>query len=153
MSAKELVEYVAKSLVDDPDAVHWVRILPPLPDREATGWRYFFRRELRAQLEAEALPMPGRMMHAKCGVIDGVWSTIGSYNFDAQSRFNNLEVSVEIIEASLLALSDEDLRAQVRVIDHHLANAMPPQEEQIPDDHRRAGHRKERFRRHVGEGP
>jgi phosphatidylserine/phosphatidylglycerophosphate/cardiolipin synthase-like enzyme len=26
-----------------------------------------------------------------------VWSTIGSYNFDAQSRFNNLEVTVEIL--------------------------------------------------------
>jgi len=30
---------------------------------------------------------------------------------------------------------------------------MPFQEEQIPDDHRRAGHREERLRRHVGEGP
>ncbi|TMQ14377.1 MAG: hypothetical protein E6J90_27025 [Deltaproteobacteria bacterium] len=26
-----------------------------------------------------------------------MWSTIGSYNFDAQSRFNNLEVTVEIL--------------------------------------------------------
>jgi hypothetical protein len=31
---------------DQPDAVHSVRILPPLPDREATGWQYFFRDHL-----------------------------------------------------------------------------------------------------------
>src|SRR5579872_1250002 len=39
----------------------------------------------------------GVMMHAKTATVDGVWSTIGSYNFDAQSRFNNLEVTVEIL--------------------------------------------------------
>ena len=27
------------------------------------------------------------MMHAKTATIDATWSTIGSYNFDAQSRF------------------------------------------------------------------
>jgi cardiolipin synthase len=38
------------------------------------------------------------MMHAKTATVDGVWSTIGSYNFDAQSRFNNLEVTLEILD-------------------------------------------------------
>ena len=50
----------------------------------------------------------GPMMHAKTAAVDGVWSTIGSYNFDAQSRFNNLEVTVEILDpatASVLAES------------------------------------------------
>jgi cardiolipin synthase len=42
----------------------------------------------------------GVMMHAKTATVDGVWSTIGSYNFDAQSRFNNLEVTVEILDAA-----------------------------------------------------
>jgi cardiolipin synthase A/B len=40
----------------------------------------------------------GVMMHAKTATVDGIWSTIGSYNFDAQSRFNNLEVTVEILD-------------------------------------------------------
>ncbi len=40
----------------------------------------------------------GVMMHAKTAVIDSTWSTIGSYNFDSQSRFNNLEVTVEILD-------------------------------------------------------
>ncbi len=40
----------------------------------------------------------GAMMHAKTAVVDSAWSTIGSYNFDAQSRFSNLEVTVEILD-------------------------------------------------------
>ncbi len=46
----------------------------------------------------EILRWQGSMMHAKTAVVDGMWSTIGSYNFDAQSRFNNLEVTVEILD-------------------------------------------------------
>lgn len=40
----------------------------------------------------------GPMMHAKTAAIDAIWSSIGSYNFDAQSRFSNLEVTVEILD-------------------------------------------------------
>jgi len=43
----------------------------------------------------------GVMMHAKTATVDAQWSTIGSYNFDAQSRFNNLEVTVEILDAEI----------------------------------------------------
>jgi cardiolipin synthase len=42
----------------------------------------------------------GVMMHAKTATVDTAWSTIGSYNFDAQSRFNNLEVTIEILDAA-----------------------------------------------------
>jgi cardiolipin synthase A/B len=60
----------------------------------------------------------GAMMHAKTAVIDGVWSTIGSYNFDAQSRFNNLEVTAEILDADI----GERL---VREFDHDIAQCEP----------------------------
>jgi cardiolipin synthase A/B len=43
----------------------------------------------------------GAMMHAKTATVDGVWSTIGSYNFDSQSRFNNLEVTIEILDPAV----------------------------------------------------
>lgn len=43
----------------------------------------------------------GVMMHAKTATVDALWSTIGSYNFDAQSRFNNLEITVEILDAAV----------------------------------------------------
>jgi len=41
---------------------------------------------------------PARMMHAKMGVIDGAWSTIGSYNIDRRSLFHNLEASVVVAD-------------------------------------------------------
>ncbi len=43
----------------------------------------------------------GPMMHAKTATVDAMWSTIGSYNFDSQSRFNNLEVTVEILDPAV----------------------------------------------------
>jgi cardiolipin synthase len=43
----------------------------------------------------------GPMMHAKTCVVDSIWSTIGSYNFDSMSRFNNLEVTVEILDPAI----------------------------------------------------
>jgi cardiolipin synthase len=41
---------------------------------------------------------PERMMHAKMGLIDGVWSTIGSYNLDRRSLQHNLEVALLILD-------------------------------------------------------
>jgi cardiolipin synthase A/B len=43
----------------------------------------------------------GVMLHAKTMVVDAIWSAIGSYNFDSQSRFNNLEVTVEILDRAV----------------------------------------------------
>jgi cardiolipin synthase len=39
---------------------------------------------------------PGSMMHAKTAVIDSIWSTVGSYNLDAQSFLHNLELNVTV---------------------------------------------------------
>ncbi len=44
---------------------------------------------------------PKVMMHAKTVVIDGVWSTVGSYNFDSQSLRANLEVAVAALDRPL----------------------------------------------------
>jgi cardiolipin synthase len=60
---------------------------------------YVLRRLARHGVEI--LRWRGTMMHAKTAVVDGVWSTIGSYNFDAQSRFNNLEVTLEILDPTV----------------------------------------------------
>jgi len=49
----------------------------------------------------EILHWQGPMMHAKTAVVDGVWSTIGTYNFDAQSRLHNLEVTLEILDPAV----------------------------------------------------
>lgn len=56
----------------------------------------------------------GVMMHAKTAAVDAIWSTIGSYNFDSQSRFNNLELTVEILDPAvgqeLVQVFDDNLK-------------------------------------------
>jgi cardiolipin synthase A/B len=54
-----------------------------------------------AKRGVEILHWQGPMMHAKTAVVDGVWSTIGSYNFDAQSRWHNLEATLEILDPAI----------------------------------------------------
>jgi cardiolipin synthase len=39
------------------------------------------------------------VLHAKTAVVDGVWSTVGSYNIDAVSLLNNLEINVVVYDA------------------------------------------------------
>lgn len=41
------------------------------------------------------------MMHAKIGVIDGMWSTVGSYNLDHRSLQHNLEVGLVVVDERL----------------------------------------------------
>jgi cardiolipin synthase len=40
----------------------------------------------------------GEMMHAKTAVVDGIWSTVGSYNLDWISLRYNLEIAVEVVD-------------------------------------------------------
>jgi cardiolipin synthase len=59
--------------------------------------RHLYPRLLRGKVHIHE--WPERMMHAKIGVIDGVWSTIGSYNIDQRSLFHNLEASIVVADA------------------------------------------------------
>jgi cardiolipin synthase len=54
---------------------------------------------------------PERMLHAKVAVVDGIWSTIGSYNLDARSLFHNLEVVLVIIDPDFAAGLDAQVEA------------------------------------------
>jgi cardiolipin synthase len=72
-------------------------IVPANSDVQLVEWASLYVRRL-AKRGVKILRWRGVMMHAKTAVVDAVWSTIGSYNFDAQSRFNNLEVTVEILD-------------------------------------------------------
>lgn len=76
-----------------------VRVLVPgRSDVRLVEWAglYVYRRLARRGVKV--FLWRGVMMHAKTATVDAQWSTIGSYNFDAQSRFNNLEVTVEILD-------------------------------------------------------
>jgi cardiolipin synthase len=67
--------------------------------RQASRWHYelLLRRGIRI---FEFLPT---MMHAKTMVVDGIWSTIGSSNFDDRSFRLNDEVNVNIYDEAVAA--------------------------------------------------
>jgi cardiolipin synthase A/B len=62
------------------------------------------------------------MLHAKTAVIDGVWSTIGTFNLDYRSLRSNLEVNVSVMDEGFAALLEasflRDLE-QSREVDPH----------------------------------
>lgn len=57
----------------------------------------------------------GRILHAKTGVVDGHWSTVGSTNLDAMSLRHNLEVNAviesESFAGALLRMFEDDLKS------------------------------------------
>jgi cardiolipin synthase len=73
-------------------------ILPEVSDVQVVLYasRHLYPRLLRAGIRL--FEWPERMMHAKSGVIDGVWSTIGSFNIDRRSLFHNLEASIVVAD-------------------------------------------------------
>ena len=76
-------------------------IVPGHSDIRLIEWASLYVMRRLAARGVKILRWRGAMMHAKTAVVDAVWSTIGSYNLDAQSRFNNLEVTVEILDPAV----------------------------------------------------
>ncbi|HEU4727816.1 MAG TPA: phospholipase D-like domain-containing protein, partial [Kofleriaceae bacterium] len=100
-----------------------VRVLVPgNSDIRLIEWAALYVLRRLARQGVKIFLWRGAMMHAKTAMVDLVWSTIGSYNFDAQSRFNNLEVTVEILDRQTCqALADN--------FERDLSNADPYDEE------------------------
>ncbi len=73
-------------------------VVPGRSDVRMIEWATYYALRPLVKRGVTALRWGGQMLHAKTCVVDGIWSTIGSYNFDAQSRFNNLEVNLEILD-------------------------------------------------------
>jgi cardiolipin synthase len=76
-------------------------IVPGHSDVRLIEWASLYVMRRLARRGVKILRWRGVMLHAKTAVVDAVWSTIGSYNLDAQSRFNNLEVTLEILDTSV----------------------------------------------------
>lgn len=55
----------------------------------------------------------GAVMHAKTGVIDGVWSTIGSSNLDSRSMLHNDEINAVVLGEEFAAQMDAMFAADV----------------------------------------
>lgn len=81
--------------------VHVQVIVPGKSDIRIVEWASLYLMRLLARRGVELLRWQGVMLHAKTAVVDGAWSTIGSYNLDARSRFYNLEVTVEILDPAV----------------------------------------------------
>jgi len=73
-------------------------IVPGSSDVRVIQWASLYVLRGLSRFGVKILQWRGPMMHAKTAAIDETWSAIGSYNFDAQSRFSNLEVTVEILD-------------------------------------------------------
>ena len=97
-------------------------MVPKNSDVRLIEWAGLYVLRRLARHGVKILQWRGAMMHAKTAVVDTVWSTIGSYNFDAMSRFNNLEVTVEI-------LGGETAKALVANFERDMANCDPYNQE------------------------
>jgi len=76
-------------------------VVPGHSDVRVIAWAGLYILRKLARRGVKVLQWRGDMMHAKTAVVDATWSTIGSYNFDAMSRFNNLEVTVEVLDPAV----------------------------------------------------
>ncbi len=93
-------------------------IVPGSSDVRVIQWASLYVLRGLSRFGVKILQWRGPMMHAKTATIDETWSAIGSYNFDAQSRFSNLEVTVEIL--------DHDVGKElVRQFEQSVANCEP----------------------------
>jgi len=96
-----------------------VRVMVPgRSDIKLAQWAALYVMRRLARRGVKLFLWRGVMMHAKTATVDALWSTIGSYNFDAQSRFNNLEVTVEILDAAVA-------QTLVQNFERDLANSEP----------------------------
>jgi cardiolipin synthase A/B len=62
------------------------------------------------------------ILHSKSAVVDGRWSTVGTFNLDYLSLRNNLEVNVAVLDESFGELMEESFRndlEQCREVDPH----------------------------------
>lgn len=79
-----------------------VRVMVPgKSDVRMIEWASLYVLRALVKQGVKVMRWRGPMMHAKTAVVDATWSTIGSYNFDSMSRFNNLEVTVEILDSDV----------------------------------------------------
>ncbi|HXI12772.1 MAG TPA: cardiolipin synthase [Thermoanaerobaculia bacterium] len=83
--------------------------------RQASRFHY----ELLLRKGIRIFEYQGTMIHAKTMVVDGVWTTIGSSNFDDRSFRLNDEVNVNIYDEGIAAQMDtmfaEDLQRSVEI--------------------------------------
>lgn len=69
--------------------------------------RFLYRRLLRAGIRI--YEASDEMLHTKAAVVDGLWSTLGSYNLDRRSFLHNLEAAVVVVDREFGARLEREL--------------------------------------------
>ncbi len=86
--------------------------------RQASRWHY----EMLLRRGIKIYEYQGTMIHAKTMVVDGIWSTIGSSNFDDRSFRLNDEVNVNIYDESVALqmekMFSEDMARSMEISQH-----------------------------------
>ncbi|HEY3409319.1 MAG TPA: phospholipase D family protein [Propionicimonas sp.] len=110
--APEIVDILEAKLRHPPSPEF--RLLLVLPRRPATGRDTTLgqlsrlvgadvdHRLLAATLQPTAAGSPGTYVHAKVGIVDDEWLTLGSANLNAHSLFNDTEMNVVITDPELV---------------------------------------------------
>jgi cardiolipin synthase A/B len=79
--------------------------------------RHLYTRLLRDGVEL--FEWAGGILHSKTAVVDDDWCTVGSFNFDARSIYNNLELNVALVSpavnAALRRRVEVDLAQSVKI--------------------------------------
>ena len=87
-----------------------------LPWVQQAGRRYF---DYLLRHGVKIHEWPGPILHAKVAVIDGLWSTVGSYNLDHRSLLSNLEVNLNVLDESFSNELGKTLKED-RAISHEI---------------------------------
>jgi len=111
--APEIVDLLEEKLLRPPAADF--RLVLLLPSRPSSGRDTTLgqlsrlveadvdRRLLAATLQPMAAGSPGTYVHAKVGIVDDRWLTIGSANLNAHSLLNDTETNVVLTDPELIA--------------------------------------------------
>ena len=93
-----------------------VRVL--LPGRSDSTLVYYASRAMWPKLMKRGVRIyewDRSVLHAKSAVIDGRWSTIGTYNLDTWSLKYNLEVNVAVLDAGFARMMEDSFLRDLEV--------------------------------------
>jgi len=108
---------VRRALIEAMDRGVEIKILVPGKQSDHLLTRRSSRRLYGSLLQkgAQIYEYQPSMIHTKSVVVDGIWSIVGSTNFDSRSFGINDEVNVAALDEGLAARLEEDFRADLSV--------------------------------------
>jgi phosphatidylserine/phosphatidylglycerophosphate/cardiolipin synthase-like enzyme len=120
--APEIVDILEDKLLHPPTPdFRMILVLPSRPSsgRDTTLGQLsrlvqadFDHRLLPATLQPMATDSPGTYVHAKVGIVDDCWLTLGSANLNAHSLFNDTEANVVLTDSDLVRRTRQRLWAE-----------------------------------------